>query len=157
MKQPIRRVSFSENISSVKCYEYFRDDDNEEKMGKDWQKTLDLTCREFFMPIEDGGCGRKWSVFQQRIDELSEPCWRMIGQLWNRLFPNRRRLEEDSDDDDDYDSDIESNGAVCTFVDDSDEGDDDCDENYDECEYNNYASTVDNDFDDNIIFRFCKK
>lgn len=143
MKQPIRRVSFSENISTVKCYEYFRDDDNEEKMGKDWQKTMDLTCREFFMPIEKGGCGRNWSILQEKIDELGEPCWRMIGQLWNRLFPNRRRLEEDSDDDE-YDSDIESNCAVCTFVD---------DEIYDE----EYDEVVDNNLNDNIIFRFCKE
>ena len=149
MKQPIRRVSFSENISSVKCYEYFRDDENEEKMGKDWQKTLDLTCREFFMPIEKGGCGRKWSVFQERIDNLSEPCWRMIGQLWNRLFPNRRRLEEDSDDD--YDSDIESNGAVCTFDDESD-----CDSE----EFINdedALSETDTEFDNNTIFGFLEK
>lgn len=153
MKQTIRRVSFSENISSVKCYEYFRDDDNEEKMGKDWQRTMDLTCREFFMPIEKGGCGRKWSVFQERIDKLSEPCWRMIGQLWNRLFPNRRRLEEDSDDDDDYDSDsdIESNGAVCTFDDESD-----CDS--DEFSNNDSAlSETDTEFDNNTIFSFFEK
>ena len=143
MKQPIRRVSFSENISTVKCYEYFRDEDNEEKMGKDWQKTMDLTCREFFMPIEKGGCGRNWSILQEKIDELGEPCWRMIGQLWNRLFPNRRRLEEASDDDE-YDSDIESNCAVCTFVD---------DEIYDE----EYDEVVDNNLNDNIIFRFCKE
>jgi len=138
MKQPIRRVSFSENISTVKCYEYFRDDDNEEKMGKDWQKTLDLTCREFFLPIEKGGCGGKWLIFQQKVDELSEPCWRMIGQLWNRLFPNRKRLEEDSDEED-YDSDVESTTAICACVDDSDINSDSDSE------------------DDNIVFSFYGK
>lgn len=153
MKQPIRRVSFSENISNVKCYEYFRDDENEEKMGKDWQKTMDLTCREFFMPIEKGGCGRKWSVLQEKLDELGEPCWRMIGQLWNRLFPNRKRLEEESDDEDEYDSDIESNRAVCCLGQDSDSDSDSCDENYYDSKYNN----IDNTFDDNLIFNFCEK
>lgn len=136
MKGRARRVSFSENISTVKSYEYFRDDDNEEKMGKDWQKTMDLSCREFFMPIENGGCGGKWMVFQEKVDKLGEPCWRMIGQLWNRLFPNRKRLEEESDDE----SDDESNKAVCMCVDESDIESDD-----------------DNEVDNNVVFSFYER
>ena len=140
MKGRVRRVSFSENISTVKCYEYLRDDDNEEKMGKDWQRTMDLTCREFFMPIEKGGCGGKWMVFQEKVDELGEPCWRMIGQLWNRLFPNRKRLEEESDDE----SDDESNVAVCMCVDESDIESD-------------YDNDSDNVVDNNVVFSFYER
>ena len=71
----------------------------EEKLGKDWQRTQDLTCREFTVPIEKGGCGKNWHVLQYKLDKLGEPCWRMIGMLWHSLHPCSKRLEEDSDDD----------------------------------------------------------
>lgn len=138
--QTKRRVSFSENISDVKCYEYSKDEENEEKMGKDWQKTRDLTCREFFISIEKGGCGRKWSILQQKLDNLSEPCWRMIGQLWNRLFPNRKRLEEEEEEErerereimDDNECDIENN-AIVMYDDSSDDSKPDDDSRADNC------------------------
>jgi hypothetical protein len=142
--QTKRRVSFSENISDVKCYEYSKDEENEEKMGKDWQKTRDLTCREFFISIEKGGCGRKWSILQQKLDNLSEPCWRMIGQLWNRLFPNRKRLEEEEEEEEkekeeikrdnerDNERDIENN-AIVMYDDSSDDSKPDDDSRADNC------------------------
>ena len=93
-----KRVAFEDNIM-IRHYEYFREEELEEKLGKDWQRTQDLTCREFTVPVEKGGCGRNWHVLQYKLDKLGEPCWRMIGMLWHSLHPCAKRLEEDSDDD----------------------------------------------------------
>jgi hypothetical protein len=125
----------------------------EEKLGKDWQRTQDLTCREFSMPIEKGGCGRNWHVLQYKLDKLGEPCWRMIGMLWHSLHPCAKRLEEDSDDgsseeeyivddsssSDDYEDDITDDKTVC------DNEDDSSDDDYDK---ENFAN---NDQHDNLF------
>ena len=70
----------------------------EAKKGLDWQRTWDLTCREFTLSIESGGCGCKWGVLQSKLDELEEPDWCLIGQLWQQLFPFQRRIEENLSD-----------------------------------------------------------
>jgi hypothetical protein len=140
MMQTIKkRVAFEDNIM-IRHYEYFREEELEEKLGKDWQRTQDLTCREFSIPIEKGGCGRNWHVLQYKLDKLGEPCWRMIGMLWHSLHPCAKRLEEDSDlgsssDDeyivgdssssDDYEDDIADDNAVCEGGEDDDS---DCDD-----------------------------
>ena len=95
-----KKVTFDEDIH-IKYYEYDRDEENEEKKGGDWQRTTDLTCREFRLPIEEGGCGGDWNVLERKLDELEDPYWYLIGQLWHRLFPCiRYRLEESESDDD---------------------------------------------------------
>ena len=101
----MKKVTFSTILTTVKEYEYNRVEDKAEKMGKDWQKTQDLIYREFNCPIEDGGCGNKWQILETKLDYLDEPCWQMIGQLWNRLYPCSKRIEESDDDNSDYDSD----------------------------------------------------
>ena len=141
MMQTIKkRVAFEDNIM-IRHYEYFREEELEEKLGKDWQRTQDLTCREFTVPIEKGGCGRNWRVLQYKLDKLGEPCWRMIGMLWHSLHPCSKRLEEDSDDgrssedeyiiddggsssSDDYDDDASDDNAVCDSDDDASNDDD---------------------------------
>lgn len=127
MMQTIKkRVAFEDNIM-IRHYEYFREEELEEKLGKDWQRTQDLTCREFTVPIEKGGCGRNWHVLQYKLDKLREPCWRMIGMLWHSLHPCAKRLEEDSDCDsssDDYDDDASDDNAVCDSEDDASDDDD---------------------------------
>ena len=142
MMQTIKkRVAFEDNIM-IRHYEYFREEELEEKLGKDWQRTQDLTCREFTVPVEKGGCGRNWHVLQYKLDKLGEPCWRMIGMLWHSLHPCAKRLEEDSDDgrssddeyiiddggssissseSDDYDDDSSDDNAVCDSEDDDKE------------------------------------
>jgi hypothetical protein len=152
-----KRVAFEDNIM-IRHYEYFREEELEEKLGKDWQRTQDLTCREFTVPIEKGGCGRNWRVLQYKLDKLGEPCWRMIGMLWHSLHPCAKRLEEDSDDgrssedeyiiddggsssSDDYDDDdddIADDNAVC--------GNEDGDSDYDDKE-----NIIHNDQDGNIF------
>jgi hypothetical protein len=139
-----KRVAFEDNIM-IRHYEYFREEELEEKLGKDWQRTQDLTCREFTVPIEKGGCGRNWRVLQYKLDKLGEPCWRMIGMLWHSLHPCAKRLEEDSDDgrssedeyiiddggssissseSDDYVDDASDDNAVCDSEDDASDDDD---------------------------------
>ena len=95
-----KRVSFEECIT-IRHYEYQKDEEMEDKLGKDWLKTQDLTCREFSLPIEKGGCGRNWQILQCKLNKLSEPCWRMIGMLWHSLYPCAKRLDEDDDEWDD--------------------------------------------------------
>jgi hypothetical protein len=152
-----KRVAFEDNIM-IRHYEYFREEELEEKLGKDWQRTQDLTCREFTVPIEKGGCGRNWHVLQYKLDKLREPCWRMIGMLWHSLHPCSKRLEEDSDvgsssdeeyivwDDssssDDYEDDITDDKTVCDIED--GDSDSDCDDK---------ENIIHND-QDNTIFHF---
>ena len=149
-----KRVAFEDNIV-IRHYEYLREEEMEEKLGKDWQRTQDLTCREFSMPIEKGGCGRNWHVLQYKLDKLGEPCWRMIGMLWHSLHPCSKRLEEDSDDgrsddeyivddgnsssSDDYEDDIADDKAIC------DSEYDTSDDDYDK------ENNIHNDQDDSIF------
>jgi hypothetical protein len=146
-----KRVAFEDNIM-IRHYEYFREEEMEEKLGKDWQRTQDLTCREFAIPVEKGGCGRNWHVLQYKLDKLGEPCWRMIGMLWHSLHPCSKRLEEDSDDgssdeeyivddsssSDDYEDDITDDKTVC----DGEETDSD---------YDDKENLVNNDQHDNLF------
>lgn len=154
-----KRVAFEDNII-IRHYEYFREEELEEKLGKDWQRTQDLTCREFTVPIEKGGCGRNWHVLQYKLDKLREPCWRMIGMLWHSLHPCAKRLEEDSDDSsseeeyivgddsssssssEDYEDDITDDKTVCDIED--GDSDSDCDDK---------ENNIHND-QDNTIFNF---
>jgi len=100
-------VTFAEDIH-IRHYEYDKIEEFEEKRGRDWQRTTDLTCREFKVPLEKGGCGGDWNILQSKLDELEEPYWCLIGQLWSRLFPYLKRLEEaSSDEDEDTDEDTE--------------------------------------------------
>ena len=100
-----KTVTFAEHISTIHEYEYDKTEDEKEKKGNDWQETVDLTCREFNIPISRGGCGGDWSILECKLDQLEEPCWCMIGQLWRQLHQNSKRWEEDSDDSDSSDSD----------------------------------------------------
>ncbi len=142
-----KRVSFEDNIM-IRHYEYFREEEMEEKLGKDWQRTQDLTCREFAIPIEKGGCGRNWHVLQYKLDKLGEPCWRMIGMLWHSLHPCAKRLEEDSDDggssEEEYIVGDETSSSSDNYEDDT--SDDDNDDTDDDKE-----NVTQNDQDDNIF------
>jgi len=138
-----KRVSFEDNIM-IRHYEYFREEELEEKLGKDWQRTQDLTCREFAIPIEKGGCGRNWRVLQYKLDKLGEPCWRMIGMLWHSLHPCAKRLEEDSDDGSSSEEeyivgDDSSSSSSDNYEDDTSDDDDD------------KENVTQNDQDDNIF------
>ena len=66
-----KTVTFDECIT-IRHYDYDKTEDNEEKKGKDWQRTLDLTCREFKLSIEKGGCGGDWNILESKLDELEE-------------------------------------------------------------------------------------
>ena len=101
-----KMVSFDECIT-IRHYEYDRDEEYEEKRGRDWKITTDLTCREFILPIERGGCGGDWNVLQCKLDQLDEPYWFLIGQLWQRMYPGIRRIEEDEYDDEEEEHDEE--------------------------------------------------
>jgi hypothetical protein len=96
-----KHVSFEDCIT-IRHYDYDKNEENEDKKGKDWQRTVDLTCREFHISIEKGGCGGNWNILETKLDELDEPYWLMIGQLWLRLYKDARRIEEgDTTDEDD--------------------------------------------------------
>ena len=92
-----KTVSFEECIT-IRHYEYDRDEEYKSKRGTDWQRTTDLICREFKVPIEKGGCGGDWNVLQSKLDELEEPYWYLIGQFWKKLHPSLIRIEEAVDD-----------------------------------------------------------
>ena len=141
-----KRVSFEDNIM-IRHYEYFREEELEEKLGKDWQRTQDLTCREFAIPIEKGGCGRNWRVLQYKLDKLGEPCWRMIGMLWHSLHPCAKRLEEDSDDgsssEEEYIVGDDTSSSSDNYEDETSDDDNDTDDDKE--------NVTQNDQDDNIF------
>tara|TARA_B110000285_G_C14515238_1_gene334093 strand:- start:27 stop:329 length:303 start_codon:yes stop_codon:yes gene_type:complete len=93
MTSSTTRVTFEECIT-IRYYEYNKKEDDEEKKGKDWQRTIDLTCREFKMPIEKGGCGGDWNILESKLDELEEPYWYLIGSLWKNIYKGKKRIEE---------------------------------------------------------------
>lgn len=66
----------------------------ENKIGKDWQKTIDLIYREFKMPIEKGGCDENWENLEEKLLLLEEPDFCLIGQFWRQLYGNVERKEE---------------------------------------------------------------
>ena len=101
-----KMVTFDECIT-IRHYEYDRNEEYEEKRGRDWQITTDLTCREFKLPIEKGGCGGEWDVLQCKLDQLEEPYWYLIGQLWQRMYPGIRRIEEEDDEEDEEEDEEE--------------------------------------------------
>ena len=100
-----KTVTFAECIETVHEYEYDKTEEKNIKKGNQWQETIDLTCREFNIPISQGGCGNDWRILECKLEQLEEPYWCMIGQLWRRLHANSKRWEEDSDSEKDSDSD----------------------------------------------------
>ena len=139
-----KRVSFEDNIM-IRHYEYFREEEMEEKLGKDWQRTQDLTCREFTVPIEKGGCGRNWHVLQYKLDKLGEPCWRMIGMLWHSLHPCAKRLEEDSDDgssEEEYIVGDDTSSSSDNYEDDTSDDDNDTDDDKENVTQNDQDDTI---------------
>ena len=98
-------VTFEEDIT-IRYYEYDKVEEYEEKKGRNWQETTNLICREFKVPLENGGCGGDWNVLQTKLDKLEEPYWYLIGQLWQRLFPCIKRIEEWSSDEDEYEDQL---------------------------------------------------
>ena len=103
--QLIKRVKFQEAIT-IRHYEYSKNEELEDKLGKDWLRTQDLTCREFVLPIERGGCGKNWNILQQKLDDLVEPCWMMIGLLRHKLYPSSRKLNERISEEEEYEAGI---------------------------------------------------
>lgn len=65
-----------------------------EVLGQNWMETSDLVYREFYSPIERGGCNRQWEILEKKLLEMEEPQWSLIGQLWSSLNPNSPRIEE---------------------------------------------------------------
>ena len=91
----IKKVSFDECIT-IRHYEYDKDEELKAKKGCDWQRTSDLIHREFSQSKTKGGCGNDWCLFQQKLDEIEEPDWCLVGQLWRQLYQNKKRIEETS-------------------------------------------------------------
>jgi len=100
-----KTVTFAECISTTHEYEYDKTEDEYIKKGNNWIETVDLTCREFNQPISKGGCGGEWNILECKLGQLEEPYWCMIGQLWSRLHPNSKRIEEDNETNSDKEKD----------------------------------------------------
>eukprot|EP00854_Cymbomonas_tetramitiformis_P023198 gene23198-28074_t len=44
------------------------------QIGTDWEATRNLTY-DFDLPLEEGGCGEEWHIFEEKIGQLAEPEW----------------------------------------------------------------------------------
>jgi len=67
----------------------------EDQIGKNWQQTFDLVFREFNLPIQKGGCGGIWKILEEKISQLEEPDFCLIGQKWRELYGEKKRKEEE--------------------------------------------------------------
>ena len=72
---PNKKVTFAYCISTTREYECDKTEDEYIKKGNQWQETIDLTCREFNIPISQGGCGGDWSILECKLSQLEEPYW----------------------------------------------------------------------------------
>lgn len=72
-----------------------REKAKENKVGKDWQKTFDLIYREFEKPLERGGCDGEWTHLEEKLSELEEPDFCLIGQFWRQKHGDKKRREEE--------------------------------------------------------------
>jgi len=70
-----------------------RDVAKQQVIGTGWQDTTDLVYREFRRP-SPLGCGGKWEVLEERLAEIEEPHWTLVGQLWATLHDRAPRNEE---------------------------------------------------------------
>lgn len=66
-------------------------------LGKDWQRTTDLVYREYSLPVEQGGCGGDWALLEDKLHELEEPYWAVIGELRGRVQNSNGDSPEDDD------------------------------------------------------------
>jgi hypothetical protein len=66
----------------------------QERRASGYLHTIDLIFRLYRKPLDKGGCGSCWEVFQKKIDEIEEPCWSLVGQHWGSLYGKNQRLEE---------------------------------------------------------------
>lgn len=89
-----KKVKFAENISNTYYFEYDKEEYIKEKKGENWEETSDLIYRNFKKPYSEGGCDNNWFILEKRLQLLDEPCWMMIGQFWNVLYPGLKRYEE---------------------------------------------------------------
>lgn len=89
-----KKVKFAENISNTYYFEYDKEEYIKEKKGENWEETSDLIYRNFKKPYSEGGCDNNWFILEKRLQLLDEPCWMMIGQFWNILYPGLKRYEE---------------------------------------------------------------
>lgn len=89
-----KKVKFAENISNTYYFEYNKEEYIKEKKGENWEETSDLIYRNFKKPYSEGGCDNNWFILEKRLQLLDEPCWMMIGQFWNVLYPGLKRYEE---------------------------------------------------------------
>ncbi len=87
--------------------------DKENKIGKDWQETFDLIYRVFDQTMETGGCSGQWHVLEERISQLEEPDFCMIGQFWRERYGEHDR-EGVSVSETDEDLDNEGSALVVT-------------------------------------------
>jgi hypothetical protein len=138
--QLIKRVKFEDAVT-IRHYEYSKDEEIEDKLGKDWLRTQDLTYREFALPIERGGCGKNWNILQKKLDELVEPCWMMIGMLRHKLYPtakklNDRLIEEENYEEGIYEDKINNEQIEETTTNKKDDDDEYSDDEYSDDENN---------------------
>lgn len=66
----------------------------EERKAKDWRKTYRYASK--FSNYGLDGLGGDWYRFQEKVNQLDEPDWCCIGQLWARHYGKSQRFEETS-------------------------------------------------------------
>ena len=82
-----------DNLVTIRYIEQSSADRMNERICKNFHETCEL-IRRFHSSVSSGGSEGNWTIFQQKIDMLPEPCWFLIGRQWGCLFGRAKRNEE---------------------------------------------------------------
>jgi len=97
----VRRVRWSDSDTIVHEIERLS---IAQVVGCGWVQTRDLCNREFWQPQTEGGCGGQWAMLMKLVDQIDEPDYCAVGNIWaaicernrpgssNMLRPEERKL-----------------------------------------------------------------
>lgn len=98
----VRRVRWSDSDTVVHEIERLS---IAQVVGCGWVQTRDLCNREFWQPQTEGGCGGQWAMLMKFVDQIDEPDYCAVGNIWaaicernrpgssNMLRPEERKLQ----------------------------------------------------------------
>merc|ERR1711988_421180 len=55
-----------------------------------WVQTRDLCNREFWQPQTEGGCGGQWAMLMKLVDQIDEPDYCAVGNIWAAICERNR-------------------------------------------------------------------
>merc|ERR1719460_2028270 len=83
----VRRVRWSDSDTIVHEIERLS---IAQVVGCGWVQTRDLCNREFWKPQTEGGCGGQWAMLMKLVDQIDEPDYCAVGNIWAAICERNR-------------------------------------------------------------------